>query len=127
MNGKQKVTPTGLLSMLLLLAGIGGCAANPPRQYVDPTGPEAQACLQFCQTERFACRTPVQRRDEDCQYRYRIAYRQFQECLRVRGRRGGCARPRPCSVPDYRPCSERYDRCFVGCGGQIRGPAEADY
>ncbi|MEM9530945.1 MAG: hypothetical protein AAGA23_08500 [Pseudomonadota bacterium] len=115
----------GNLLVAVLLAGIVGCAAEAPRRYIDPTGSEAEACLQFCQGERFACRTPIQRVDEDCQYRYRIVYQQFQRCLQVRGERGGCVRPRPCPVPDYRICGEKYDRCFLGCGGQILEPGES--
>lgn len=121
---KQRFRLGGNLLAALWVLGGAGCATQVSRQYVDPIGSEAEACLQFCQGERFACRTPIQRVDEDCQYRYRIVYQQFQRCLQVRGDRGGCVRPRPCPVPDYRACGRQYDRCFLGCGGQILEPGE---
>ncbi|MEM7706262.1 MAG: hypothetical protein AAF358_11955 [Pseudomonadota bacterium] len=114
-------------AFLLLIAGMAGCAGPAKREYVDPQGAEAEQCLQFCQRERFVCRTPIQRRDEDCQYRYRIVYAQFLRCLEVRGNRGGCVRPGPCPVPNYSGCSEGYDQCFVGCGGRIIGEEDDDY
>ncbi len=101
------------------LLALTACSSQPQRTYVDPQGTEAGQCLQICQSQRFTCRTPIQRLDEDCQYRYRIAYSQFQRCLQIRGNRGGCTKPRGCSVPNYTACAVGYDQCFVGCGGQI--------
>ncbi len=107
------------MAMGLVLCLLAACSAEPSRTYIDPAGPEAVQCLQVCQGERFSCRTPIQRRDEDCQYRYRLAYSQYQRCLQARGNRGGCERPQSCPVPNYQACKGIYDQCFVGCGGQI--------
>jgi len=103
----------------LLLSLLAACSTPIKRTYVDPEGAEAAQCMQVCQTDRFSCRTPVQRRDEDCQYRYRLAYSQYQRCIQVRGARGGCVKPQSCSIPNYSGCATAYDQCFLGCGGQI--------
>ncbi|MFK7954983.1 MAG: hypothetical protein AB8B96_02715 [Lysobacterales bacterium] len=117
----KRITRQGFYSIcwVCCLLAVAACAPQPKRTYLDPSGGDAEQCLQVCQSERFACRTPIQRLDEDCQYRYRIAYSQFQRCLQIRGNRGGCTKPRGCSVPNYTACAVGYDQCFVGCGGQI--------
>ncbi len=106
---------------VLLLAVLTGCNIPPSKEFIDPVGPDAEPCLQFCSVQRIQCRDPIEERREICKARYEIANRQYEHCLNLRPRRI-CSRPFPCPAANFSVCSDQYEKCFLGCGGRIRYP-----
>lgn len=103
----------------MLIVLLAACASG-PKEYLEPTGGEAEACLQYCQVERSDCREAAREQHLECEARYRYHYREWRYCVSQRGERACVSRkPFACPAPRYRSCSVNYDRCFIGCGGQI--------
>lgn len=106
---------------VLLMTALSGCSLPSDKEFIDPVGPDAEPCLQYCSAQRIQCRDPIEEQREICKARYQIAYRQYEYCLSLRPRRP-CSRPFPCPAAKFTACTNQYEKCFLGCGGRIRYP-----
>jgi hypothetical protein len=117
-----------LYEKLLLLACfvfLNGCSVPATKTYEPPTDWQAKQCLEYCVSERMACRALVQKNLDACKDAYQAELQRYEYCRVYRVY--GCRRPREaCSAPQFNRCTDGYDVCFVGCGGKIRAPDDRD-
>ena len=81
----SRVAFAGLLTLAALV--LAGCTEVPVKNYIEPVGGDAEACLEVCRAERFSCRTEAQREAEGCQQRYDYRYERWRQCVLTRGER----------------------------------------
>ena len=113
---------------LFLLAGFTlliGCSTPATKTYEQPTDWQARQCLEYCVSDRLACRMLVQKNLDACKDAYQAELRRYEYCRVYRVY--GCRRPHEaCSAPQFNRCTDGYDVCFVGCGGKIQLTGEND-
>jgi len=108
------------VALSVLVVMLSSCEISPKKEYFQPKNDaEFPQCFNSCKADRFQCRTVIQSQNSACRERYEFFYRVFEKCLSTATVRNRCSKPIPCPGPVYKGCGDRFDICFIGCGGQI--------
>ncbi len=113
----------GRLGLLACLVTLLGCGAPITKTYERPSDWQSKQCLEYCVSDRMACRAVMQNDLDACKDAYYAELRRYEYC-RIH-RVYGCRRPiEYCSAPRFNVCTDGYDVCFIGCGGRIHVTGE---
>ena len=104
--------------LILSLGLLVGCADQWfDRALVNPTGDQAEACLERCSRPTDECEGRQNRRAEECAERHAVAKADYDLC--VTNGAGNCTRPTPCASVDMTICERQHEECVVACGGRV--------